>query len=192
MTSTFVRRAVVSPLRFGDGCSFVPIRWAAQIVPFAGEGCPPDWGMCGEGVGATVSAHTVTALQVPLFPVNAELRGRQRGSRRLAAAKPLTCSACRAGDYITKPFLIDEEVARVRTTLRVHDAWREVLDLRDQHRAARSQARVGAARRTTLEGAAAVRCGAIADQQGVEGRRCYDSQRSQPARSVNGVCGTFF
>ena len=76
--------------------------------------------------------------------------------------------AAGADDYVIKPFLIDEVVARVRTTLRAHDAWRDTLEVHERHRASLSRALAGAARQDTLEEAAAVLCNAIADQRGVD------------------------
>ena len=85
-----------------------------------------------------------------------------------AVSDRLNGLAAGADDYVTKPFAIEEVVARVRTTLRAHDAWRETIEVHERHRASLSKALAGAARQETLEGAAAVLCNAIADQHGVD------------------------
>ena len=85
-----------------------------------------------------------------------------------ALAHRLSGLAAGADDYVTKPFLVEEVVARVRTILRAHDAWRETIEVHERHRAALSKALAGAARQGTLEGAAALLCNAIADQHGVD------------------------
>ncbi|HUP87522.1 MAG TPA: EAL domain-containing protein [Acidimicrobiales bacterium] len=77
--------------------------------------------------------------------------------------------AAGADDYVTKPFAIEEIVARVRTTLRAHGAWRRTITAHERHRAALSRALADAATHRTLADACVVLCDAIAGQDGVLG-----------------------
>ena len=74
-----------------------------------------------------------------------------------------------ADDYVTKPFAIEEVIARVRSNLRAHDAWRDTLAAHARQRAALSKMFAGAGRHPSLEAAAGALCHAIADQAGVLG-----------------------
>ncbi len=73
-----------------------------------------------------------------------------------------------ADDYITKPFSLEEIVARVRAQIRAHRAWEEALADQARRRSALSRALAVAGRQVTLEASAQVLCNAVAGQGGVE------------------------
>lgn len=76
--------------------------------------------------------------------------------------------AAGADDYLTKPFSLDEMVARVRAHLRAHDAWRETLAAHERSRSALARALDIAGRQPSLEGSASVLCHALAGQPEVQ------------------------
>ncbi|MBW3615659.1 MAG: EAL domain-containing response regulator [Actinobacteria bacterium] len=73
-----------------------------------------------------------------------------------------------ADDYITKPFSMEEVVARVRAQIRAHQAWEEALADQARRRSALSRSLAVAGRQATLEATAQVLCNAVAGQGGVE------------------------
>lgn len=102
--------------------------------------------------------------------------------------------AAGADDYVTKPFALEEVVARVGAAFRAHDAWRQTLEVHERHRSALSRALAAAARQPTLEGAAGLLCNAIAGQRGVVGvaliRFTADGHLATLARGGRGLEGT--
>ena len=75
--------------------------------------------------------------------------------------------AAGADDYLTKPFSLEEIVARVKAHLRAHDAWADTLRSHERQRSSLARALETASRQLTLEGAASVLCNALASQAGV-------------------------
>ena len=75
--------------------------------------------------------------------------------------------AAGADDYLTKPFSLEEVVARVRAHLRAHDAWADTLAAHDRQRSALARALEAASRQPSLAGAATVLCNALASQPGM-------------------------
>ncbi len=73
-----------------------------------------------------------------------------------------------ADDYITKPFSLEEIVARVRAQIRAHHAWEQTLADQARRRSVLSRSLAVAGRQTTLEATAHVLCSAVAGQGGVE------------------------
>ena len=76
--------------------------------------------------------------------------------------------AAGADDYITKPFSLEEVVARVRAQIRAHQAWEQTLADQARRRSVLSRSLAVAGRQTTLEATAHVLCNAVAGQGGVE------------------------
>lgn len=64
--------------------------------------------------------------------------------------------AAGADDYITKPFSLEEIVARVRAQIRAHHAWEETLADQARRRSVLSRSLAVAGRQTTLEATAHV------------------------------------
>ena len=111
-----------------------------------------------------------------------------------SVAQRVSGLAAGADDYVTKPFSLEEVVARVSAAFRAHEAWRRTLQMHERHRAELSKALAGAARQETLEGAAAVLCNAIAGQHGVRAaalvrftadQRCVTLARGGPGVDVD-------
>jgi EAL domain-containing protein (putative c-di-GMP-specific phosphodiesterase class I)/CheY-like chemotaxis protein len=75
--------------------------------------------------------------------------------------------AAGADDYLTKPFSLEEIVARVKAHLRAHDAWTDTLAAHTRQRSLLARALQAASRQPTLEGAAGVLCSALASQDDV-------------------------
>jgi EAL domain-containing protein (putative c-di-GMP-specific phosphodiesterase class I)/DNA-binding response OmpR family regulator len=75
--------------------------------------------------------------------------------------------AAGADDYLTKPFSLEEVVARVRAHLRAHDAWADTLAAHDHHRSVLARALEAASRQPSLAGAASVLCHALSSQPGM-------------------------
>jgi EAL domain-containing protein (putative c-di-GMP-specific phosphodiesterase class I)/DNA-binding response OmpR family regulator len=75
--------------------------------------------------------------------------------------------AAGADDYLTKPFSLEEIVARVRAHLRAHDAWADTLAAHTRQRTLLARALQAASRQPSLEGAAGVLCNALASQDDV-------------------------
>jgi EAL domain-containing protein (putative c-di-GMP-specific phosphodiesterase class I)/DNA-binding response OmpR family regulator len=75
--------------------------------------------------------------------------------------------AAGADDYLTKPFSLEEIVARVKAHLRAHDAWADTLRSHERQRSSLARALETASRQPSLEGAAGVLCNALASQAGV-------------------------
>jgi EAL domain-containing protein (putative c-di-GMP-specific phosphodiesterase class I)/DNA-binding response OmpR family regulator len=75
--------------------------------------------------------------------------------------------AAGADDYLTKPFSLDEVVARVRAHLRAHDAWADTLAAHERQRSALARALEAASRQPSLAGAATVLGNALASQPGM-------------------------
>lgn len=73
-----------------------------------------------------------------------------------------------ADDYITKPFSLDEIVARVRAQIRAHQAWEETLADQARRRSVLSRSLAIAGRQRSLEATAQVLCNAVAGQGGVD------------------------
>jgi EAL domain-containing protein (putative c-di-GMP-specific phosphodiesterase class I)/DNA-binding response OmpR family regulator len=83
-------------------------------------------------------------------------------------AERLAGLAAGADDYVTKPFSIEEIVARVRAQLRAHNAWEETLAAHARQRSALARAMAVAGRQPTLEATADVICHALAGQSDVQ------------------------